>query len=117
MLRLYLTTTIFLTGTFFGGLVTAIRAADPTDGKLHIIVFGAHPDDAELKAGGAAIQWAKQGHHVKFVSVTNRDIGHWRMHGEPLAKRRPAEARAAQKKAGGETAGPPLSDGELGATP
>jgi N-acetylglucosamine malate deacetylase 1 len=116
MLRLYLTTiqtAVFLTGMFFGGFVTVIRAADSTDGKLHIIVFGAHPDDAELKAGGAAIQWAKQGHHVKFVSVTNGDIGHWRMHGEPLAKRRLDETRAADKVLGVETEVLPIHDGEL----
>src|SRR4051812_47273730 len=51
-------------------------AADPP--KLRIIVFGAHPDDAELKAGGTAAKWAKAGHAVKMVSVTNGDIGHWR---------------------------------------
>lgn len=53
------------------------------DGKLRIIVFGAHPDDAEFKAGGTAALWAKQGHHVKLVSVTNGDIGHWQMAGGP----------------------------------
>src|SRR4051812_42514135 len=46
------------------------RTLPPDDGKLRIICFGAHPDDAELKAGGVAILWAAQGHHVKFVSVT-----------------------------------------------
>ncbi len=88
-------------------------AADTNDGKLHIIVFGAHPDDAELKAGGAAIQWAKLGHHVKMVSVTNGDIGHWRMHGEELAKRRLAEVQAADKVLGVETEVLPIHDGEL----
>jgi len=48
----------------------------PDDGKLRIIVFGAHPDDAELEAGGTAALWASMGHHVKFVSTTNGDIGH-----------------------------------------
>src|SRR5436309_15097416 len=52
-------------------------AADPP-AKLRIIVFGAHPDDAELKAGGTAAKWAKLGHEVKMVSVTNGDIGHWK---------------------------------------
>ena len=51
----------------------AARAADP----LRIIVFGAHPDDCELEAGGTAARWAKLGHKVKFVSVTNGDIGHF----------------------------------------
>src|SRR5207245_358821 len=65
------------------------RAADP----LRIIVFGAHPDDCELDAGGTAARWAKLGHKVKFVSVTNGDIGHHEMAGAILARRRTAEVR------------------------
>jgi LmbE family N-acetylglucosaminyl deacetylase len=63
------------------------------DGKLRIIVFGAHPDDCEIKAGGTASLWAARGHHVKFVSVTNGDIGHATMAGGPLAKRRTEEVK------------------------
>jgi hypothetical protein len=70
-------------------------AAPPEDGKLRIICFGAHPDDCEIQAGGVAALWAAQGHHVKFVSVTNGDIGHWREAGGPLARRRTAEAERA----------------------
>src|SRR5436309_5955376 len=69
----------------------------PDDGKLRIICFGAHPDDCEIQAGGVAALWAAKGHHVKFVSVTNGDIGHWRDAGGPLARRRTTEVgRAAQ---------------------
>ncbi len=71
---------------------SAVPAQSPhEDGKLRIICFGAHPDDAEFKAGGVAIKWARLGHHVKLVSVTNGDIGHWNMAGGPLAQRRTAE--------------------------
>jgi N-acetylglucosamine malate deacetylase 1 len=67
------------------------------DGKLRIICFGAHPDDCELQAGGTAALWASQGHHVKFVSLTNGDIGHWLEAGGPLARRRRLEVlRAAE---------------------
>jgi len=83
------------------------------DGKLRIIVFGAHPDDCEIKAGGAAAMWAAQGHHVKFVSVTNGDIGHAEMAGGELAKRRTAEVKAAAKKLGIETEVLDIHDGEL----
>ena len=69
----------------------------PEDGKLRIICFGAHPDDCELRAAGVAAKWAAQGHHVKFVSVTNGDIGHWQMAGGPLAQRRTAEVAAVSK--------------------
>ena len=67
--------------------------APANDGKLRIICFGAHPDDCEIKAGGAAAMWAAQGHHVKFVSVTNGDIGHWRDAGGPLASAATAEVQ------------------------
>ena len=60
---------------------------------LRIIAFGAHPDDCEIRSAGTAAMWAALGHHVKFVSVTNGDIGHWREAGGPLARRRTAEAQ------------------------
>lgn len=79
-------------------LAPAVRpAVPPEDGKLRIICFGAHPDDCELKAGGVAARWAAAGHHVKFVSVTNGDIGHWRDAGGPLAARRAAEVTEAAR--------------------
>ncbi|MCA9068760.1 MAG: PIG-L family deacetylase, partial [Planctomycetaceae bacterium] len=65
----------------------------PDDGKLRIICFGAHPDDCELRSAGVAAMWAEQGHHVKLVSCTNGDIGHWNMAGGPLAQRRTAEVK------------------------
>jgi LmbE family N-acetylglucosaminyl deacetylase len=90
-------------------------AADPPpdDGKLRIIVFGAHPDDAEYKAGGTAAKWARLGHHVKLVSVTNGDIGHWQMAGGPLAQRRTAESAAVAKKLGVYSQVLDIHDGEL----
>ena len=62
------------------------------EGKLRIIFFGDHPDDAEYKSGEVAALWASQGHHVKLVSITNGDIGHWEMSGGVLAIRRTAES-------------------------
>jgi LmbE family N-acetylglucosaminyl deacetylase len=89
------------------------RAAEDPPKKLRIIVFGAHPDDAELKAGGTAAKWAKLGHEVKMVSVTNGDIGHWREAGGPLAKRRTSEVKAAAKILGVTTQVLDIHDGEL----
>ncbi len=80
---------------------------------LRIIVFGAHPDDAEYKAGGSAALWAKQGHAVKLVSVTNGDIGHWAMAGGALAKRRTAESAEVAKRLGVESEVLDIHDGEL----
>jgi len=76
-------------------------------------VFGAHPDDAEFKAGGTAAKWAKLGHHVKLCSVTNGDIGHWQMAGGPLAIRRTAESAAAAKQLGVTSQVLDIHDGEL----
>ncbi len=82
-------------------------------GKLRIIAFGAHPDDCEIRAGGVAAMWAAQGHHVKFVSTTNGDIGHWKEAGGPLAQRRTAEVQKAAKILGIETEVLDNHDGEL----
>jgi N-acetylglucosamine malate deacetylase 1 len=94
-------------------LGSAISRAGEPDGKLRIICFGAHPDDAEFKAAGVAAQWAALGHHVKFVSVTNGDIGHWQIAGGPLAQRRKAEVKQAAKVLGIESEVLDIHDGEL----
>jgi LmbE family N-acetylglucosaminyl deacetylase len=85
----------------------------PNDGKLRIICFGAHPDDCELKAGGVGAKWAAADHHVLFVSVTNGDIGHWKMAGGPLALRRAAEVRRADGILGVRSLVLDIHDGEL----
>ena len=91
-----------------------VRAAKlDNPGKLRIIAFGAHPDDCEIRAGGVATMWAAQGHHVKFVSTTNGDIGHWKEAGGPLAQRRTAEVKKAAEIFGIETEVLDIHDGEL----
>lgn len=92
---------------------TAAAAVPEDDGKLRILCFGAHPDDAEYKNGGTAAKWAKLGHHVKLVSVTNGDIGHWNMAGGPLAQRRTDEVHRAGKILGVTTEVLDIHDGEL----
>ena len=70
-------------------LGVAVSATQPSAPRqLRIIAFGAHPDDAELKAAGVASLWAAQGHKVKFVAATNGDIGHFSQAGGQLAIRR-----------------------------
>src|SRR4051812_7314244 len=85
----------------------------PEDGKLRIICFGAHPDDCEIQCGGTAAMWAKKGHHVLLVSVTNGDIGHWKEAGGPLALRRREEVIKAHKVLGVEGYIMDNHDGEL----
>jgi LmbE family N-acetylglucosaminyl deacetylase len=105
-----------------GALLSATQAAfgaiegvtmPPDDGKLRIIGFGAHPDDCELQVGGTAAMWAKKGHHVLLVSVTNGDIGHWREAGGPLALRRRNEVQRAHKLLGVQGVILDVHDGEL----
>ena len=114
MKKMQRTTAIFL-GLLLC-LVATARADDgkpKDDGKLRIICFGAHPDDAEFREGGTAALWARQGHHVKLVSVTNGDIGHWNMAGGPLAKRRTAEVKEAAKILGTTSQVLDIHDGEV----
>ena len=70
------------------------------DLPLNVIVLGAHPDDCEGDAGGLALLYAKLGHNVKFVSLTNGDAGHYAKGGGALAKIRMAEAEEAGKRLG-----------------
>ncbi len=90
-----------------------ISTTPAADAPLRIIAFGAHPDDAEFQLGGTAIKWAKAGHKVKLVSVTNGDIGHWDIAGGPLAIRRTAEVKEAAKRMGIEVEVLDIHDGEL----
>lgn len=67
---------------------------------LNVLAFGAHPDDCDLNFGGTAALFAKAGHRVKFVSVTNGDTGHHVIGGGQLARRRYEEVQKAAKLAG-----------------
>jgi len=91
----------------------AAQAQPPADGKLRIIFFGAHPDDAEYGAAGVAMKWARLGHHVKLVSTTNGDIGHWGMAGGPLAQRRTKEVMEVGRRLGVTTEVLDIHDGEI----
>jgi LmbE family N-acetylglucosaminyl deacetylase len=93
--------------------IPGIEMPPENDGKLRIIAFGAHPDDCEIQVGGTAAMWAKKGHHVLFVSVTNGDIGHWREAGGPLAKRRKVEVDKAHEILGIQGVVLDIHDGEL----
>jgi LmbE family N-acetylglucosaminyl deacetylase len=59
-----------------------------------IVIIGAHPDDADIKAGGTAAKWCALGHVVRLVSLTDGRAGHQSEPGPALAHRRRAEAEA-----------------------
>ncbi|HZU36817.1 MAG TPA: PIG-L family deacetylase [Gemmataceae bacterium] len=61
---------------------------------LRILAIGAHPDDADIKAGGTAAKWCAGGHVVQLVSLCDGSAGHQHDWGPALAERRRAEARA-----------------------
>jgi LmbE family N-acetylglucosaminyl deacetylase len=81
--------------------------------RINVVVIGAHPDDCDIDAGGTAILWAKAGHNVMFVSVTNGDAGHHEKGGGVLAKIRMAEAQEAGRRFGVKYVVLDNHDGEL----
>lgn len=83
------------------------------DEPLRILIIGAHPDDADIKAGGTAARWCALGHVVQLVSLTNGQAGHQTMHGPALAVRRRSEARAAGAVIGASYEVGRCPDGEL----
>ncbi|MEX0822697.1 MAG: PIG-L deacetylase family protein [Rhodothermales bacterium] len=86
--------------------------AQPAD-PPRVIIFGAHPDDAELSAGGVATLWAREGASVKTVAMTNGDAGHFSQGGGPLAQRRAAEVSECADIFGATSEVYDIHDGEL----
>jgi len=76
------------------------QAVVAQDEPLNIIAVFAHPDDADGRIAGMSIKWAKMGHNVKFVSITNGDAGHHETGGARLAQRRRAESEEAARRYG-----------------
>jgi LmbE family N-acetylglucosaminyl deacetylase len=75
-------------------LMPKMVAQEKQQQKLHIIIIGAHPDDAD-RAGGVAYKWAKMGNDILLVSLTNGDAGHQSVKAPELARIRREEARKA----------------------
>ncbi len=94
-------------------LMAGVSALLAQSGKIRVIAFGAHPDDCDIRASGTAALFAKMGHAVKFVSVTNGDAGHQSMSGTVLAQRRLAEAKESARRLGIEYEVLNNHDGEL----
>jgi len=80
--------------------MTVSLRAQQDNGRIRIIMIGAHPDDCDEGGGGTAALFAQMGYAVKFVSVTNGDAGHQTLKGAELAKRRYAEAQEAGRRLG-----------------
>jgi N-acetylglucosamine malate deacetylase 1 len=104
---------VLIAAALLGAAAGSVVPAAAQNAPLRIIAFGAHPDDNELRLAGTAAKWAALGHQVKFVSVTNGDIGHWREAGGPLARRRIAESVETARILGITTQVLDIHDGEL----
>jgi LmbE family N-acetylglucosaminyl deacetylase len=99
---------LIIIGIFiFGGILFSQNFKE-----LHVLIIGAHPDDAEKSCGTAALYIAA-GHKVKLVSVTNGDAGHQVMGGGELMRRRQEEARKSGEILGVEYQILDNHDGEL----
>lgn len=111
MTRMYVSTAcLMLAGLALPALAFAQAS---TSTPLRIIMFGAHPDDCDIRSAGTAAKWVALGHKVRFVSVTNGDAGHHEMGGGMLAMRRRAEAQEVGKRLGIEYVVLDNHDGEL----
>jgi LmbE family N-acetylglucosaminyl deacetylase len=78
-----------------------------------VLIIGAHPDDADIKAGGTAAMWCDHGAVVRLVSLTNGRAGHHSHPGADLARRRKAEAEASARSIGATYEVLDIPDGEL----
>ena len=92
------------------------------DNFMYILIVGAHPDDGESSAGGAAALWRRRGDEVRFISVTDGRRGHYDQRyadaPQELVARRRAESLAAADVIGatygdiGAVEGPRIDDTE-----
>jgi LmbE family N-acetylglucosaminyl deacetylase len=64
---------------------------------MNILVMTAHPDDADIMAGGTLVRWIDEGHDVHSVIFTRGDKGHDdpAMTADGVARLREAEQRMA----------------------
>lgn len=67
-----------------------------------VLVLGAHPDDAEVFAGGLVVRHCLAGSSVKIISVTDGSSGHHEIPPQKLRQIRSAEAANAGSRVGAE---------------
>lgn len=80
---------------------------------VRVLVLGAHPDDAEIFAGGLLVRHCNLGNSVKVVSVTDGRSGHHAVPPEQLISVRRSEAQAAGARIGAEYVTWDFADGFL----
>jgi len=80
---------------------------------VRVLVFGAHPDDAEFHCGGFLALHRQRGNVVRMISVTDGSAGHQTLDRPTLAQRRRLEASRAAAVIGCEVEVWKNLDGEL----
>ncbi len=78
-----------------------------------VLLFTAHPDDAEVFAGGLVVRHCKLGSAVRIVSVTDGRSGHHEIAPDDLVQIRRSEAQMAGKRVGAEYLTWDFHDGSL----
>ncbi len=73
--------------------MTVPEDAEPTPRTGSVLAVFAHPDDAEICAGGAMAKWAATGREVHLLILTNGDRGS----GDPTASREELAATRRQE--------------------
>ena len=63
-----------------------------TENRINFLVFGAHPDDAELGAGGTLVKLKTQGYKTGIVDMTRGEMG---SHGDMKTREQEAKSAAA----------------------
>ncbi len=80
---------------------------------IRLLIFGAHPDDAEYHAAGLASVYREGGHSVRMISMTDGSAGHHRLLRDEVAAMRRKEAAASAAVIGATCQVWDFSDGEL----
>lgn len=83
------------------------------EGPVRILVIGAHPDDAEIHAGGLLVRQAAAGAVIRIVSVSDGRSGHHEIPPADLVPIRRQEAHDAGRVIGAESVTWDFHDGGL----
>ncbi len=79
--------------------------------RLKVMVIAAHPDDADLLTGGLTLKLTKRGHKVKYLAITNGNLGHYKINPIELAEIRRKEAERSAAILGAEYESLNIDDG------
>lgn len=85
----------------------------PAESACRVLVLGAHPDDAEVAAGGLLVRHRQLGSVVRIVSVTDGRSGHHQTQPDELVRIRREEAQESGELIGAENVTWDFPDGEL----